>query len=155
MIWNVLRECCEAEDSETAELILEGGMMACVDGNIRQTFFISHPGHVYRVPNFCICDPHYERKYEEVKKKCSNLIENKIIVVLYYFMDKNKNIKIETSNKTLIKDLKSEFANKVDIDLEKVSLRFFYKGQELLDDNLLCYNSVDNNGKIQVMIYNK
>lgn len=153
-IWNVLRECCEAEDNETAELILNAGMMACVDDNIRQTFFISNPGYVFRVPNFCIADPVYEKNYENIIKKSQNILENKIIIVLSYMLEKNKtkNIKIETSNKSSVKEIKNIFIKKIENKEKNISLRFFYEGQELIDDYLLCYNNIKNMGKIQVVI---
>lgn len=179
-IWNVLREVCEAEDNETAELILRAGMMNCVDGNIKQTFFVSNPGHVFRIPNFCIADPVYEKNYEESIKKCQNTSEIKIIIILSFLVDKNKtkNIKIETTNKKTVKEIKNIFCEKVGLNVNKnidkendnekgdndeenkdknkdeISLRMFYEGQELLDDNLLCYNNIKNMSKIHVMIYN-
>lgn len=173
-IWNVLREVCEAEDEETAELILTAGMLNCVDGNIRQTFFVSNPGHIFRVPNFCIADPVIEKNYEEIIKKCRNIAVNKITITMSFLVDKNKpkNIKIETTNKATVKEIKDIFCQKVGLnvnnkDKEKdnkindelddkgeISLRMFFDGQELIDENLLCYNNIKNMSRIQVMIYN-
>ena len=39
----------------------------------------------------------------------------------------------------------------MDIDLNKHKIRLLFRGQELLDDNRLCYNKVENMSKIQVM----
>ena len=36
--------------------------------------------------------------------------------------------------------------------MEKNKIRFFYKGFELLDDNLLWYDQVDNMSKIQCLV---
>ena len=49
---------------------------------------------------------------------------------------------------------KKKFAEMVDIDMEKNKIRLFYKGFELLDDNLLWYDKVENMAKIQCMISN-
>ena len=40
----------------------------------------------------------------------------------------------------------------MDIDLNTHKIRFLFRGQELLDDNRLCYNKVENMSKIQVMV---
>jgi NAD-dependent dihydropyrimidine dehydrogenase PreA subunit len=66
--------------------------------------------------------------------------------------EENETIKIETTNKALVKDIKKMFAKKINIDLNKYKIRLLFKGLELLDDNLLCYNDVDNLSKIHVMV---
>ena len=40
------------------------------------------------------------------------------------------------------------------IDMNKNKIRLFYKGIELLDDNLLFYDKIDNMAKIQCVISN-
>jgi hypothetical protein len=44
------------------------------------------------------------------------------------------------------------FAENIGIDYEKYKIRFLFKGYELVDDNLLCYNNVENMSKIHVMV---
>ena len=51
-----------------------------------------------------------------------------------------------------VKDVKKMFAENIGIDDEKCKIRFLFKGQELIDDNLLCYNNVENMSKIHVMV---
>lgn len=150
VLWDVLKECCET-DSETAEILLEAAGMACLEGNLRKVYFLSNPDLIFRVPNYCICDPIFERDYEALKKKYND-VENKNIIILLYYLAKNKNIKIETTNKTLVKDIKKHFAELVGINFDEYKIRLVYKGLELLDDNLLCYNGVENMSKIHVII---
>ena len=40
----------------------------------------------------------------------------------------------------------------MNFDLNSYKIRLLYRGQELLDDNLLCYNNVEDMSKIQVMV---
>lgn len=125
--------------------------MTCLEGNLRKVYFMSNPDYIFNIPNFCISDPLFERDYDELKNKY-NKIEEKDINVILYYLAKNKNVSIETTNKTLVKDIKKKFAEKFGIDLEKFKIRLIYRGLELLDDNLLCYNGVDDMSKIHVMI---
>ena len=150
VLWGVLKECCET-DSDTALILLEAATMECLEGNLRKVYFISNPDYIFRVPNYCICDPVFERDYDTIKDKCNNEEEKNISIFLYY-LDKNETIKIETTNKALVKDIKKIFAKKINIDLLKYKIRLLFKGLELLDDNLLCYNDVNNLSKIHVMV---
>ena len=125
--------------------------MECLEGNLRKVYFLSNPEFIFRVPNFCICDPVFERDYEGMKNKYNKIEERKFVIFLYY-LTKNKNIKIETTNKTSFKEIKVIFSKTVNINFDEYKIRLFFKGLELFDDNLLCYNNVDNLSKIHVMV---
>ena len=150
VIWQVLKECCET-DSETAQILLEAATMACVEGNLRKTFFLSNPDFIFKVPNFCICDPVFERDYNALKISSRDLKVKNITIVIYY-LEKNTNIKIETTNKEKIKNIKQNFADKININYDDYKIRFLYKGLELLDENLLCYNGIENMSKIHAIV---
>ena len=148
-IWKVIKECCET-DSETAVILLEAAGMAC-ENNLRKVFILRAPDYIFRVPNYCICDPLFERDYDSLKNTFKNVNENKIVIVLSY-LEKNQNIKLNVTNKMKVKDIKKKFAENIGLDIEKCKIRLFFKGQELLDNNLLCYNNVENMSKIHVMV---
>ena len=131
--------------------------MTCVDGNLRKVMFNGKNECLFKVPNFCICDPLFERDYNEILQNSEEIIEKNIIIIICYIDNKNemKEKKIENiTNKTMVIDLKKKFAEIVGIDMEKNKIRLFYKGFELLDDNLLWYDKVENMAKIQCMISN-
>ena len=128
--------------------------MECVEGNLRKVYFLSNPDFIFKVPNFCICDPVFERDYEEIKKKYDKIAEKKITIILYYIA-KKQNFKIETTNKTLVKDIKIIFSQNININFDEYKIRLFFKGLELLDDNLLCYNNIENLSKIHVAVNSK
>ena len=128
--------------------------MECVEGNLRKVYFLSNPDFIFKVPNFCICDPVFERDYEEIKKKYDKIAEKKITIILYYIA-KKQNFKIETTNKTLVKDIKIIFSKNININFDEYKIRLFFKGLELLDDNLLCYNNIENLSKIHVAVNSK
>ena len=125
--------------------------MACVKNDLRQVIVLTNPDYVYRVPNYCVCDPVFERDYDQIKEKNKDIESQKIKITLYY-MAKNKNVKLHVTNKTHVKKVKEAFAKKMEIDLKTHKIRLLFRGQELLDDNLLCYNNVENMSKIQVMV---
>lgn len=152
-VWKVIRECCTT-DSETAVLLLEAAEMACLDGSLRKVFLLSNPDYIFNVPNFCVCDPSFERDYEELEKKAANIPESNIQIVCYY-LAKNKNITLDVTNKTKIIDVKKAFAKQIGIKYDKYNIRFLFKGQELVNDHLLCYHNVENMSKIQVMVCKK
>ena len=124
--------------------------MGC-ENNLRKVFLLNVPEYIFRVPNYCICDPLFERDYDILKNKFKDVNENKIVIVLSY-LDKNKNVKLNVTNKMKVKDVKKMFAENIGIDDEICKIRFLFKGQELIDDNLLCYNNVENMSKIHVMV---
>ena len=125
--------------------------MACVKDNLREVMILTNPEIVFKVPNYCICDPVFERDYEKIKEENKDIAEEKIVVLLYY-LAQNKTIKIHATNKSKVIKLKEAFAKKMDFDLNKYKIRMLFRGQELLDENRLCYNKVENMSKIQVMV---
>ena len=124
--------------------------MACVSNDLRQVIVLSNPDYVYRVPNYCVCDPVFERDYDKIKEKNKDIESVKIKIILYY-LAKNKNIKLHVTNKMKVKKVKEAFAKKMEIDLKTHKIRLLFRGQELLDDNPLYYNNVEEMSKIQVM----
>lgn len=125
--------------------------MACVSNDLRQVIVLSNPDYVYRVPNYCVCDPVFERDYDKIKEKNKDIESVKIKIILYY-LAKNKNIKLHVTNKMKVKKVKEAFAKKMEIDLKTHKIRLLFRGQELLDDNPLYYNNVEEMSKIQVMV---
>lgn len=124
--------------------------MAC-KGDLRQVFIMSKPDLIFTVPNFCVCDPFYERDYEEYQNKADSIKEEPLNIILYYLAE-NKNININVTNKTSAKDLKAIFAKEMKIKQKSNVIRLLFKGQELIDDHLLYYHNLENGSKIQVMV---
>ena len=129
--------------------------MSCVEGDLRKVIFNGKNEYVFKIPNYCICDPIFERDYDEIKMNEENIIEKNIIIIICFRNHNNhiKEKKIENiTNKTKVEEVKKIFADKVDINIDKNKIRFFYKGFELLDENLLWYDKVENMAKIQCLV---
>ena len=149
-VWKAIRECCES-DADTAVILLEAAEMACVHNDLREVIVLSNPDYVFKVPNYCVCDPVFERNYSQIKEENKDTEEVKIKIILY-ILAQNKNINIHATNKTSVKKVKEGLAKKMNIDLKTHKIRLLFRGQELLDENLLCYNNVQDMSKIHVVI---
>jgi hypothetical protein len=149
-VWKAIRECCES-DAETAVMLLEAAEMACVKNDLREVIVLDNPEYVFKVPNYCVCDPVFERNYDKIREENKDIEQVKIKIILFY-LAKNKEIKLHVTNKTHVKKVKEAFANKMEIDLKTHKVRLLFRGQELLDDNPLFCNKVENMSKIQVMV---
>jgi hypothetical protein len=149
-VWKVIRECCES-DAGTAVILLEAAEMACVQNDLRKVIILQNPDYVFEVPNYCVCDPVFERDYSQIKENKKDIEEKNLNIILYYLAE-NKDFNLKVTNKTTVKKLKQAFAKKANIDLNTHRIRLLFRGQELLDDNLLCYNNVEEMSKIQVMV---
>ena len=51
--------------------------MACKN-DLREIITISNPDHVFKVPNYCVTDPIFERNYDRIKEKVKDIEEKKI-----------------------------------------------------------------------------
>ena len=129
--------------------------MSCVEGDLRKVVFNGKKEIIFKIPNYCICDPVFERDYDEIKKNDENIIEKDIIIIICIRNHKNEIIEKKIgniTNKTRVFEVKEKFAKKIDINMDEYKIRFFYKGFELLDENLLWYDNVENMAKIQCLI---
>ena len=129
--------------------------MSCVEGDLRKVVFNGKNEIIFKIPNYCICDPVFERDYDEIKKNDENIIEKDIIIIICIRNHKNEIIEKKIgniTNKTRVFEVKEKFAKKIDINMDEYKIRFFYKGFELLDENLLWYDKVENMAKIQCLV---
>ena len=129
--------------------------MSCVEGDLRKVVFKGKNEIIFKIPNYCICDPIFERDYDEIKKNDENIIQKDIIIIICIRNNKNEIIEKKIgniTNKTRVFEVKEKFAKKIDINMNEYKIRFFYKGFELLDENLLWYDNVENMAKIQCLI---
>ena len=132
-------------------MLLEAAEMACVNSDLRQVIVLTNPDYVYKVPNYCVCDPIFERDYDKIKEDNKDIESVKIKIILFY-LAKNKNVKLHVTNKTNVKKVKEAFAKKMEINLNTHKIRLLFRGQELMDKNPLYFNNVEDGSKIQVMV---
>jgi len=145
--WKAIREICES-DPDSAVQLMEIAGFYCID-NIRTIYEIENPKNSYKIPNYCINDPIFERDYEVFKEK-DNTIENIPIIIFCFITNDMKEIKLNVFNKSSGKEIKELISKEIDKPLENYKFRLFFSGQEILDDHLLFYHNIENKNKIQV-----
>ena len=145
--WKAIREICES-DPDSAVQLMEIAGFYCID-NIRTIYEIENPKNSYKIPNYCINDPIFERDYEVFKEK-DNTIENIPIIIFCFITNDMKEIKLNVFNKSSGKEIKELISKAIDKPLENYKFRLFFSGQEILDDHLLFYHNIENKNKIQV-----
>lgn len=147
-IWKIIREACTS-DAATAAILLECGGLAC-NGNLREVFELERPDYIYRVPNYCIIDPIFDRDYKS-KENESKFIKDEKIKVLINCVNNQNLYSFKCSNKTKVDDLKQMLADEMKINRDKYNIRLVFGGLELSDEHLLCFHSIENNTKIQAL----
>ena len=64
--------------------------MTCVEGDLRKVVFNGKNEIIFKVPNFCITDPVFDRDYNKIKKNEENIEQKNIIIIICYVDDKNE-----------------------------------------------------------------
>ena len=145
--WKAIREICES-DPDSAVQLMEIAGFYCID-NIRTIYEIENPKNSYKIPNFCINDPIFERNYEIFEEK-KETIENIPIIIFCFITNDIKEIKLNVFNKSSGKEIKELLSKELNKPLENYKFRLFFSGQEIFDDHLLYYHNIENKNKIQV-----
>ena len=135
-VWTFLKELCELPKSEEKNIkaMLEVNEITPLLKCINVTYDKS--GEVYEIPNYCINDPvSYDLPEMHVKKPKKKLI-------CFHVRKGTKQIKIKSSNYTLIEKIKDNIAKKLKNKPEEI--RMFFGGKELKNGNELWkYNIND------------
>ena len=137
-IWNTIKRAV-LFDEYRSNILLKEYNINTVNGCINH--LIDSKGNEYRIPNYCINEPYFEKLYFDEK----DIIEKKVKLNIHGW----KKMEIEVSNKYKGKYLKEEIKIKEQIEDDKI-IRLFYRGKEILDDDFL-YNH-DLNELISLMI---
>ena len=67
-----------------AVILLEAAEMGCANSDLRQVIVLTKPDYIFKVPNYCVCDPIFERDYAQIKEKYKDVESVKIKIILYY-----------------------------------------------------------------------
>jgi hypothetical protein len=133
----------------SAKEFLSAEGLQCLGSNIRCVVEINKQDVIYNVPNFCICDPVFEKDFNVCQ---GNEINESVFNVTVIYVFESRETELSVTGKTLGRDLKKLYADKHSLPADKFRLRLLYKGQEILDDHPLFYHKVTRNSKIQVSI---
>ena len=149
--WKAIREICESDAASATQLIEAAGFFCQQD--LRVIAEMENPSIIYKVPNYCITDPVFERDYQTIEEK-DEAIETVPLTIKCYCFTNLKESKMQVTNRTTGKEIKEKFSVQENFPLDKYNIRLFYTGQEIKDDHVLCYHNVVDGGKIQISCAN-
>lgn len=145
--WKAIREICESDAASAAQLLEVAGFFC--QNDLRVISEMENPSITYKIPNYCITDPVFERDYKVLEQE-DQALENVNLTIKCFCFTNLKEIKLDVTNKTTGKEVKEMFSQQENFPLDKYKIRLFYTGQEIKDEHLLCYHNVVNGGKIQI-----
>ena len=142
VVWNTIKRAVEYDESRSSLLLKEYNIKP-VNGCINH--LVDSKGNYYKIPNYCINDPYFEKIIVDE----NNVKEEKIKVKLYGW----KNLEIEINNKLKGKDLKNEIRMKEKIEEGNI-IKLFYKGAEIKDDDYLYKHDLNENYPVMLKVFN-
>ena len=142
--WNIIRRAI-TYDEVRGSILLNEYDIKCKNGCIDH--LIDKEGNEYKVPNYCINEPYFERELgkEDIKDDINNII--------FYGNYKGNifNFDFKVSNKLTGKELKNIIKNKRELDIN-TNIRLFEKGFEIKDEDYLYQHKLNNNSNILLVI---
>lgn len=117
------------------------------------TFIKDNKGQIYRVPNWCINDPYYEKALNLERNSSVKMLK----IVIQDIYDKSLKVDLEVMDDVQSQELKRLFfINTMPNDelLSSYKLRLIYKGCELKDTETLYEHSIPS-GSVILLVKNK
>ena len=142
VVWNTIKRAVEYDESRSSLLLKEYNIKP-VNGCINH--LVDSNGNYYKIPNYCINDPYFEKIIVDE----NNVKEEKIKIKLYGW----KNLEIEINNKLKGKYLKNEIRMKEKIEEGNI-IKLFYKGAEIKDDDYLYKHDLNENYPVMLKVFN-
>ena len=143
--WRAIKEICESDAATAAQLLEVAGF--CCKENLKTILELENPNIIYKVPNYCITDPVFERDYDKFKKKN---IDQTNINLFCFIVNDSKELHFNVLNTDTGKSIKELIAKEQNFNFDDFKIRLFFSGQEILDEHPLYYHSLGDNSKIQV-----
>ena len=140
LTWDTIKRAVSFDELR-ASILLEEYQIKPVNGCIN--YLMDSKGNYYKIPNYMINEPYFEKKIEDEK----NVKEEKMNIKIYGY----KNLELEINNKSKGKDLKLEIKTIEKIGDEK-KIRLFYKGTEIKDEDFLFNHDINGNNPVMLLV---
>ena len=144
--WNIIHQACVFPHIKSEEYLAEHGFKT-VEGCIN--LCVDPQGNIFRVPNYCINDPYFEK---ELKPK-NRGNANKIIKIELLNVSKNIKYNLNANENTKGSDLINYYAKLNKIDLKRYVIRLLYGGRLIRENETLYQHNVKNGDFIQVSVF--
>ena len=142
--WKIIHQAC-IYDHINAEEFLSKNNIKTLEGCINMC--MDNQGNVFRVPNYCINDPHFQLELLD-----KNEGEGENIEIQLYDVKNQKHNKITVLDSITGKELIEKYANKEKIDLTQNKIRLLFGGGIIKENETLFQHKVKNGFSIQICI---
>lgn len=139
--WMILRQACLYDNSKCADFLSKNGFWT-VNGCLNECS--DYLKNIYRIPNYCINDPYFEKELVPI----DNNTHNKIIQI--FLCENDKKYPFDLCETTSGEEIKRKWCEKIRINYKDYYLRLFFGGNEIKNDQLLYQHKVLNHYIIQV-----
>ena len=143
--WNVIHQACIYPHIK-AEEYLALNRFKTLDGCINM--LVDVEGNIYRIPNYCINDPYFEK---ELLPKNGGSSKNLIQIILYNAIKNNK-IYYTLNENTTGEEIINFYSKQNNIDLNKYKIRLLFGGGLIRNNETLYQHKVKNGQMIQVSL---
>jgi hypothetical protein len=147
IIWKTIRQACIMDDIRAESIIKSIGLKPLA-GCINE--LRDKNGKIFRIPNFCINDPYFEKIIPIDDEKIQKIPEQ--IFVNLYNLYLNKYFKVEIYDTFTGKDIKQLYCKLENLDFEEYKIRLFFGGAEVADSHELYKHNVKNDYTIQILV---
>ena len=142
--WKIIHQAC-IYDHINAEEFLYKNNIKTVEGCINMC--VDNQGNIFRVPNYCINDPHFQLELLDKDEAKGEKIEIKLFDVV-----NQKQNKLSVLDSITGEELIEKYASKENIDLTKNKIRLLFGGGIIKDNETLFQHKVKNGYSIQICI---
>lgn len=145
--WSIIQKAISLDEPRNI-LYLQHFQIEPINGCVNECR--DKDGNIYKIPNYCINDPYYERK---LINNNINEIEEKLLNIKFYSEKKSDAFYLYISNKISGKNLKQKFSEHMKLN-NNSKIRLFINGVELKDEEYLYQHNIVENVSILYIIKN-
>ncbi|MCQ2816290.1 MAG: hypothetical protein MJ252_03390 [archaeon] len=142
--WKIIHQAC-VYDHEKAEEFLNKNKVKVVDGCINRC--IDSHGKLFKVPNFCINLPYFEKELLEDNGRKGNLITIKLLDLCNL---RKTTLKVSEGTKGI--EIMNKFAEEHKINLNTHKIRLLFGGGLIKENETLYQHKVKDGYNIQISV---
>ena len=142
--WKIIHQACIYDHINSEDFLYKNNMKT-LEGCINMC--IDDQGNIYRVPNYCINDPHFQLELLDNNDAKGEKIEIKLFDVINQKQNKLTVLDSITGN-----ELIEKYAKEENIDLNEKKIRLLFGGGIIKGNETLFQHKVKNGFKIQICI---
>ncbi len=142
--WKIIHQACIYDHINAEEFLVKNNMKT-LEGCINMC--VDNQGNIFRVPNYCINDPHFQLELLDKNEATGKDIEIKLFDVV-----NQKHNKMTVSDSITGEELIEKYAKEENIDLNKNKIRLLFGGGIIKDNETLFQHKVKSGFSIQICI---